>query len=65
MQSRIQGSWTGWHGRTVVALINGSVWQQVEYCYNYRYSYRPEVRVEGDRMLVAGMPRAVRVRRLR
>ena len=65
MKSYIDGSWTGWDGSTVVNLIDGSVWQQEEYYYHYQYSYRPEVMVDGNRMHVEGMPKAIRVRRLR
>lgn len=64
MNARINGSWTGWSGNTIVELTNGSVWEQVEYYYQYRYSYHPEVIVAVDRMQVEGMNRAVRVRRL-
>jgi hypothetical protein len=64
LNSRISGSWTGWSGNTIVKLTNGSVWEQVEYHYEYRYAYRPEVIVANGKMQVAGMNRAVRVRRL-
>lgn len=65
MESRIDGKWTGWDGSTIVKLVNGSVWQQDEYYYRYQYKYRPKVAVDANRMLVDGMPKAVRVRRLR
>ena len=64
MRSRIDGEWNGWDGDTVVTLVNGSVWRQDEYYYRYQYKYRPEVIVEGSRMQVDGMPKAIRVRRL-
>lgn len=64
MNARISGSWTGWSGNTIVKLTDGSVWEQVEYHYEYRYAYRPEVIVANGKMQVAGMNRAVRVRRL-
>jgi hypothetical protein len=65
VRSRIEGEWTGWDGSTVVTLVNDSVWQQDEYYYRYQYRYRPEVIVDGNRMHVDGMPKAIRVRRLR
>jgi len=65
VRSRIDGSWTGWDGKTVLTLVNGSGWQQDEYYYRYQYKYRPEVIVDGNRMHVEGMPKAIRVRRLR
>jgi hypothetical protein len=65
MRSRVKGAWRGWHGRTVVELENGSVWQQEEYFYRYQYKYRPPVIMSGNRLHVEGMPRAIRVRRLR
>jgi hypothetical protein len=60
----VNGSWTGWSGDTIVKLTNGSVWEQAEYYYEYRYAYRPEAIIAHGRMQVAGMNRAVRVRRL-
>lgn len=41
MNSRIDGAWRGWNGSTVVKLINGTVWEQVQYYYRYQYKYRP------------------------
>ena len=35
MKSRIDGAWTGWSGDTIVKLVNGSVWRQVQYYYRY------------------------------
>lgn len=65
MRSRVEGEWTGWDGSTIVTLADGSVWQQDEYYYRYQYKYRPEVILDGNKMHVAGMPKAIRVRRLR
>lgn len=62
---RINGAWTGWDGKTVVELTDGSKWKQAEYHYEYRYAYCPEAVIERDRMMVAGMRRAVRVTRIR
>lgn len=60
----VDGSWSGWDGDTVVQLSDGSVWRQDEYHYEYHYAYRPEVTLNNGEMQVAGMQRAVRVRRL-
>ncbi|MDP9117354.1 MAG: hypothetical protein M3O28_08935 [Actinomycetota bacterium] len=65
MRSCIEGEWTGWDGSTVVTLVDGSVWEQDEYYYRYQYKYRPEVVVDGNRMHVDGMPKTIRVRRIR
>jgi len=51
-------------GDTIVRLSNGSVWRQAQYYYKYQYKYRPEVVVDQNMMHVAGMPKAVRVRRI-
>lgn len=64
MKSRIEGEWTGWSGDTVVKLVDGSMWRQEQYYYRYQYRYRPTVMVERNMMLVEGMPKAVRVRRI-
>jgi hypothetical protein len=49
----------------VLTLEDGSVWQQSEYYYRYQYKYRPRVTVSGNKMLVDGMQKAIRVERLR
>ncbi len=64
MKKYVDGAWEGWAGNTVVRLTDGSTWEQVEYRYEYRYAYRPEVTIDRDRMLVAGMRHSVRVRRV-
>jgi hypothetical protein len=64
MKSRVQAEWTGWDGDTIVKLDNGSVWQQEQYYYEYRYAYRPVATIDGNMMLVEGMRKAVRVRRI-
>jgi hypothetical protein len=61
--SRVRGEWTGWDGETVVELENGQTWQQDVYHYEYKYSFRPEVFIDGNLMQVEGMSRPVRVRR--
>ncbi|OXR40239.1 hypothetical protein B7C42_07664 [Nocardia cerradoensis] len=60
----VKGSWKGWHGKTVVQLSDGTMWQQVEYYYEYRYAYRPKAEIHNGIMQVEGMNRAVRVRRV-
>lgn len=68
IQSQIDGEFSGWEGETVVRLVNGQVWQQSEYWYHYHYSYMPKVIITTDggyKMQVAGIPRAVRVERLK
>lgn len=64
MQSRIEGSRTGWSGDTIVRLANGTVWRQDQYYYRYQYKYRPRVTIDGRYMHVEGMPKPVRVRRI-
>jgi hypothetical protein len=64
VKRHVSGAWTGWDGNTVVELTDGSKWKQVEYHYEYRYAYRPEVVMERDRMMVSGMRRSVRVTRI-
>lgn len=64
MTLRIDGSWTGWSGDTVVQLTNGSVWRQQEYHYEYHYAYRPGVTISDGKMMVEGMRKAIRVRRI-
>lgn len=65
MDYTVNGAWNGWDGDTIVEMTDGSIWQQAEYLYEYRYAYRPVAAIVGDRMLVDGMNSSVRVRRLR
>ncbi len=60
----IDDSWSGWSGDTIVQLTDGSVWRQEEYHYEYHYAYQPKVTFDRDKMLVQGMRKAIRVRRL-
>lgn len=64
MQSRIEGTWTGWNGDTVVRLANGTVWRQDQYYYCYQYKYRPRVIIDGRYMHVEGIPKAIRICRI-
>jgi hypothetical protein len=64
MRRQMEDTWEGWDGDTVVKLIDGSVWRQDEYYYEYRYAYRPYVTLQSNEMYVEGMSRAVRVRRI-
>jgi len=64
MRVQIENEWEGWDGDTIVVLTDGSAWRQEEYHYEYRYSYRPNAILDGDRLLVDGMLRAIRVRRI-
>lgn len=61
----VNGAWEGWKGETIVEMTDGSVWKQIEYVYEYRYSYRPKaVLMSGNKLMVDGMSRPVRVQRL-
>ncbi len=42
-ESRIRGSFQGWRGDTIVELVNGQIWKQSQFAYEYRYSYNPSV----------------------
>lgn len=63
----IDGAFTGWTGRGVYRLTDGSLWQQVNYLYQYQYLYRPEARIisEGGTyyLEVEGMDERIEVRR--
>ncbi len=46
--SQISGAFTGYRSGAIFRLTNGQTWQQRHYKYQYRYSYRPEVRIYSD-----------------
>ncbi|MCY4672324.1 MAG: hypothetical protein OXD43_00915 [Bacteroidetes bacterium] len=69
IKSRIDGTFVGWSGETIVKLVNGQIWQQAEFWYRYHYAYMPEVIISptggGHTMQVNGVPRPVSVIRLK
>lgn len=69
IESRIDGEFSGWEGETLVKLMNGQVWQQNDYHYEYHYAYMPDVlifRSGGSfKMRVGGTSRAVGVTQIR
>lgn len=69
IESQVDGEFEGWEGETVVKLMNGQIWVQTEYYYEYRYAYMPDVLVYqssgGWKMKVEGIDKAVGVEQLR
>ena len=69
VESQIDGELNGWEGETIVKLMNGQIWQQTEYHYEYHYAFMPEVLIYpsggGYKMKVEGTDQAVDVQRLR
>lgn len=69
IESKVDGKFNGWKGETIVKLENGQIWQQAEYTYRYRYRYRPDVLIyksgSSYKMMVEGVDKAVRVKRLK
>ena len=69
IESNISGSFEGWKGETIFKLMNGEIWQQTEYWYEYHYAYSPKVLIipsaGGYKAKVEGVSKAVGVTRLR
>ena len=69
IESNISGSFEGWKGETIFKLVNGEIWQQTEYYYEYHYAYSPRVLIipsaGGYKAKVEGISKAVGVTRLR
>jgi hypothetical protein len=69
IESNISGSFEGWKGETIFKLMNGEIWQQTEYYYEYHYAYSPKVLIipsaGGYKAKVEGVNKAVGVTRLR
>jgi len=68
-ESKIDGDFEGWEGETIVKLMNGQIWQQVEYYYTYTYSFMPNALVYKTggiyKMKVDGVDKAIGVMRLK
>jgi hypothetical protein len=69
IESNISGTFEGWKGETIFKLMNGEIWQQTEYWYEYHYAYSPRVLIipsaGGYKAKVEGLNKAVGVTRLR
>jgi hypothetical protein len=69
IETQVDGEFNGWEGETIVKLLNGQIWQQTEYHYEYHYAYMPKVLVYsaggGYKMKVEGLSKAIGVQRLR
>jgi len=69
VETQIDGDFDGWEGETVVKLVNGEVWQQTDYHYEYLYAFMPNVVIYrtrgGFKMHVEGSDKAVGVERLK
>jgi hypothetical protein len=69
VETQVDGEFNGWEGETIIKLMNGQVWKQTEYHYEYHYAYMPKVLVYpsggGHKMKVDGSSKAIGVQRLR
>lgn len=69
IETQVDGAFEGWEGETIIKLVNGQIWQQSNYRYEYHYAYMPKVLIYksgvGFKMLVEGTSEAVGVTRLK
>jgi plasmid maintenance system killer protein len=69
IESSIDGEFEGWEGETIIKLMNGQIWQQTEYYYEYMYAYMPSVIIFNShgmpKMKVEGIDKAVGVEQLK
>jgi len=45
IKSKIDGNFNGFEGNTIYRLFDGSIWQQIDGKYKYKYAYSPRVLV--------------------
>ena len=69
IETQIDGDFEGWEGETIVKLMDGHIWQQSEYYYEYHYAFMPKVLIfktgDGYKMKVDGVEKPIGVKRLR
>src|SRR6185312_1597351 len=67
IESRIDGEFKGWEGKTVFKLQNGQIWQQASYGYNVTFADSPKVSIYQSgsefRMKVEGIDQEIVVQR--
>lgn len=65
IESQVNGEFRGWDGKSKYQLINGQMWEQSQYKYEYTYAYRPDALIcdpgGGCIMQVAGTSAHVRL----
>ena len=68
IKSSVDGDFEGFEGDTIIRLLNGQIWRQTEYYYEYTYSFMPAVTIfksdAGFKMKVDGIDKAVSVEKL-
>lgn len=68
MQTSIDGTFEGWDGDTIFKMMNGTIWQQASYDYEYHYAYNPDVLIYHKSgsyyMKVEGVDDEIRVTKL-
>jgi hypothetical protein len=69
LEAQVDGDFNGWQAETIIKLMNGEVWQQTEYHYDYHYACMPKVLIYSSggayKMKMDGISRAIGVQRLR
>ena len=67
IESRIDGEFKGWEGKTVFKLQNGQIWQQASYGYRFTVADSPKVLIYQSgsefRMKVEGIDEEIAVQR--
>lgn len=69
-KSQIDGEFNGFEGESIYKLVNGQIWQQDEYYYEYSFDYMPNVYIYDDvlggfKMKVDGIEQMIGVKRLK
>lgn len=68
-ESKIDGEFRGWSGKTRFALVNGQVWQQSSYDFTRHYAHSPKVLIYRSgpaiKMHVEGVDHTIFVERIR
>lgn len=68
IKSSVDGEFEGFEGDTIIKLLNGQIWKQTEYYYEYMYSYMPSVLIyksgAGYKMKVDGIEKSIGVEKI-
>ncbi len=68
-ESKIDGEFHGWSGRTPFALVNGQIWQQSSNGITHYYACSPKVLIyrsgSGIKMSVEGTHDSISVKRIK
>jgi len=69
IESKIDGDFDGFENGKLFKLMNGQIWEQIDFTFHYTYKFMPNVTIYKDgasyKMIVEGVDKVIKVRRIK